>query len=399
MSIYSDEDEYYESEDEEYAPLQMTSWGSRGETATNAGVPELNITKMGWDSLIDPNARVGPGGLGSGGLHRKGANYKPVSEEYILAQRSGKKPPNPPGTGKKSKKKRAEGSATPPPSARGRGGGRGGSSRGGPSRGGFSRGGYSSNTPSPAPRPSTIRQPANNAWGSSKLADTPFWEQPSGTTTPASNWSTPTLSSNASSTSNRAPTPATAPPAPRPGVAGPGTTSSDSKWATASNASKWAPQNLQSNPVPATSQWAPPPQPVQQPPQSYQQPPPPQSSQQQQQYQPQPQPVQQPAVGSSASKWASATSSSADSKWAAKPTASQAPPPPPEANPIMFTMRLEIADGVYAEIVVRRENDINSLVDEFLTRHHLQIDPEKKLVFGKRLQDIIDSVQMNQQQN
>lgn len=65
--------------DDEYGPLAST-WGDQAKD-TNADVIEA------WRSLADPNAKLGPKGLGSGGLHRRGKNYKPVDEEVILKQR------------------------------------------------------------------------------------------------------------------------------------------------------------------------------------------------------------------------------------------------------------------------------------------------------------------------
>ncbi|KAG2237515.1 hypothetical protein INT48_005551, partial [Thamnidium elegans] len=74
-----------DSEDD-YGPID-TSWGLQ---TSNPTTP--NESK-GWDSLVDPNIKIGPNGLGSGDLHRKGRNFKPIEEEYILAQRLNKPPP------------------------------------------------------------------------------------------------------------------------------------------------------------------------------------------------------------------------------------------------------------------------------------------------------------------
>ncbi|KAI9483430.1 MAG: hypothetical protein EXX96DRAFT_648169 [Benjaminiella poitrasii] len=40
-----------------------------------------------WDDLVDPSFKLKGGGIGSGNLHRRGRNYKPVSEATILNQR------------------------------------------------------------------------------------------------------------------------------------------------------------------------------------------------------------------------------------------------------------------------------------------------------------------------
>ncbi|GAA5800084.1 hypothetical protein HPULCUR_005506 [Helicostylum pulchrum] len=77
-----------DSEDE-YGPID-SSWGLQ---TSNPTTP--NESK-GWDSLIDPNIKVGPNGLGAGDLHRKGRNFKPIEEEYILAQRLNKPLPKKP---------------------------------------------------------------------------------------------------------------------------------------------------------------------------------------------------------------------------------------------------------------------------------------------------------------
>lgn len=71
-----------DSEDE-YGPIDA-SWGLQTSNPTTPNEPK------GWDSLVDPNIKAGPNGLGAGDLHRKGRNFKPVEEEYILAQRLNK---------------------------------------------------------------------------------------------------------------------------------------------------------------------------------------------------------------------------------------------------------------------------------------------------------------------
>ncbi|KAI8890522.1 hypothetical protein K501DRAFT_328494 [Backusella circina FSU 941] len=66
-----------DSEDE-YGPIQST-WGSQTPAAANEAAS--------WDALRDPNAKLTEKGLGTGQLHRKGRNFKPVDEEIIISQR------------------------------------------------------------------------------------------------------------------------------------------------------------------------------------------------------------------------------------------------------------------------------------------------------------------------
>ncbi|KAL9552927.1 hypothetical protein MBANPS3_003543 [Mucor bainieri] len=68
-----------DSSDDEYGPI-TASWGTQAPVEEPAK-PE------GWDSLVDPNVKVGPNDVGSGNLHRRGTNYKPIDEELILARR------------------------------------------------------------------------------------------------------------------------------------------------------------------------------------------------------------------------------------------------------------------------------------------------------------------------
>ncbi|KAI8137346.1 hypothetical protein BJV82DRAFT_357151 [Fennellomyces sp. T-0311] len=75
MSDYSSS----EGSDDEYGPI-ATSWGDQ--TKAEPEKPAAD-----WSSLENPNAKLGPSGLGSGDLHRKGRNYKPIDESLILQQR------------------------------------------------------------------------------------------------------------------------------------------------------------------------------------------------------------------------------------------------------------------------------------------------------------------------
>ncbi|ORY97856.1 hypothetical protein BCR43DRAFT_490474 [Syncephalastrum racemosum] len=68
--------------DDEYANLVMT-----GRDHCVGGAKDT-ATTIGWADLVDPNFQIKANGLGSGNLHRKGANYVPVDESYILQQRN-----------------------------------------------------------------------------------------------------------------------------------------------------------------------------------------------------------------------------------------------------------------------------------------------------------------------
>lgn len=77
MSDYSSD-----NSDDEYGPI-VGAWGDQKGSNTT----EDDTVLSGWHALADPNAKIGPKGLGSGGLHRQGKNYKPIEEEAILEQR------------------------------------------------------------------------------------------------------------------------------------------------------------------------------------------------------------------------------------------------------------------------------------------------------------------------
>ncbi|ORZ03691.1 hypothetical protein BCR43DRAFT_483796 [Syncephalastrum racemosum] len=79
------------SDDDEYGPVVAT-WGSQPkQQEDNNGVSVAQA----WASLKDPNAKIGPDGIGSGGLHRLGNNYRPIDEEDIVRQRKSKGQPQP----------------------------------------------------------------------------------------------------------------------------------------------------------------------------------------------------------------------------------------------------------------------------------------------------------------
>jgi hypothetical protein len=154
-----------DSEDE-YGPLQAT-WGSQ--TAESAG----------WDSLKDPNAKPTQKGLGTGQLHRKGRNFKPIDEEVIISQRLQKNSSKKKGSNSRSfsqdntsttstqnRRKTSLPSTSSPQKQQ---------------RAKNKQPSFSTPT-SPPTRPSSslagrISRPAksNNAW-SRPLVDTPFWE-------------------------------------------------------------------------------------------------------------------------------------------------------------------------------------------------------------------------------
>jgi hypothetical protein len=77
-----------DSSDDEYAPIDIASWGSQAPSQSNN--PAEEDTSKDWDSLLDSKIKVGANGIGSGQLHRKGTNFKPVGEDLILAQRLNK---------------------------------------------------------------------------------------------------------------------------------------------------------------------------------------------------------------------------------------------------------------------------------------------------------------------
>lgn len=143
--------------EEEYGPICAT-WGSQTPTTT-----ESNQPTDAWKTLLDPNIKVGPNDLGSGNLHRQGRNFKPIDEEYILAQRNKVQIPK-----KKMKQIIKQSSvndnSTPPPQKK-----------------------KSNSTPTSQKSPkskhahipefTTLRPPQQNSvWSSTNLVETPFWE-------------------------------------------------------------------------------------------------------------------------------------------------------------------------------------------------------------------------------
>ncbi|KAI9261540.1 hypothetical protein BDA99DRAFT_78906 [Phascolomyces articulosus] len=77
-----------DSEEDDYAPIAVSSWGDQAKKEDPPKEENKeNEKKNDWRSLLDPNAEVAANGLGSGGLHRQGKNYRPVDETLILQQR------------------------------------------------------------------------------------------------------------------------------------------------------------------------------------------------------------------------------------------------------------------------------------------------------------------------
>ncbi|KAI9322298.1 hypothetical protein BX666DRAFT_2022796 [Dichotomocladium elegans] len=396
----SDLSSYEDSEEEDLPPLQISSWGDNSVVArvNEEGTTEVNVSTNGWASLIDPNHKIAANGLGSGNLHRKGGNYKPVDEEYILNHRlkKGGGLPKAPGTGKKKKKKAAPVSSN---SYRRDGGGAPGHHRS------FAPP-PSSTTRRPPPQ-SRIVDGSASGWGSQKLADTPFWEQPAAAATSA---------------------PAPPPSAPAPVSHQPAFSSgaAASKYATGSAASKYAPQQQQhqqqqhqqpAHHTPAqyggsgASRYAPQPSyPAQQAPAamgsaSSQYAPPPPSSMYMapQQQQPVP-PVSSPqtfasgasaskyATGSSASKYAPQNTGSSGSIYASpsgSTPASLTPSPPPQRKPIL-TFNIELVPGVSAPLNVYENSNPVELVNIFEREHNLHMQPVAKETFARNIATLVE---------
>lgn len=72
------DDDY--SDEDDYEPIEIATCGDNN---TKAEPPS-------WNNLIDSSVKIKAGGIGSGDLHRRGGNFKPLSEATILAQRLNK---------------------------------------------------------------------------------------------------------------------------------------------------------------------------------------------------------------------------------------------------------------------------------------------------------------------
>lgn len=347
---HSDEEEY---SDDEYEPISVANWGNQ--TVTDEGSTQIDI---GWGSLIDPNVKVKAGGVGSGQLHRRGGNFKPLDEQSIINQRLGKPIPKALGGGKKKGGKRPNGpppARRPPPSSS-----------------------YSS--PMRPPSSSVHRSrapvaPGQGPWGSGELASTPFWEQSANSSVSGTNASKYATPAPAAAPQRRQPhppqqhqqqqyqqqrqyqqyqQPAAAPAAP----VAPARQPEPAKLATSSLLGSGASKYATSAPVQHQYQ------------QHQQQPPPPppqQQQQQQQQYQQQyQQPVQNPVQN----------------------------PVQQQKQPSEVTHRfdlpclnfnIEMAHGIHAKLSVYSDDDPVNVVDRFERDHNLIMSQEQKDRFAEKV--------------
>lgn len=342
---YSDE----EYSDDEYAPLELTSWGAQAVTGEN-GKTEVNVSMDGWQSLIDPSVKLKAGGVGSGQLHRKGGNFKPLDESYIIQQRLGKPIPKAIGGGKKKKSGKPKGSAAPPPSRK---------PLVPPSSSAYR-----------APR-RPITAPGNNVWGAAELASTPFWEQSASSATSgtfASKYASPAPAAAPVQPQQRQPpppsqehswgalderAPAKPPVQQQQQQQQPQAPSAFTHSATGSRASKYA--------TPAAS--APVQQPPQ-PPQQYQQPPPPQQQQQL--------PPQQVYAPSST------------------PTIYHKLEQP------VLTINIEISQGITAKMLVYENDEPYDAVEQFEKNHHLTMDVTAKQRFAQQVHLLLQEYKSRQ---
>ncbi|KAI9346334.1 hypothetical protein BD770DRAFT_446725 [Pilaira anomala] len=157
-----------DEDDDEYEPLSITGWG-------DTAVKEEEEEPANWNSLIDSSIKVKAGGIGSGNLHRRGGNFRPLSEEHILAQRLSKPIPGKKSGASKSrggKKKKAGASVASRPPAR--------HSTKPPTRPPPPRATAFARKAPPAPYvPPERARPANapvSSWSQAPLVETPFWE-------------------------------------------------------------------------------------------------------------------------------------------------------------------------------------------------------------------------------
>jgi len=329
--------EYTDESDDDYAPIQIQGWGNQ--TVNNGRTTEITVSKEGWASLIDPSIQLKAGGIGSGQLHRKGGNFKPVDEQYIVNQRLGKPIPKSIGGGskkKKGKKKKSGGSA--PSKA--------------PSR--------APSKPRPFLPPAPVRSsrpplpPSKSAWGQQSLADTPFWESANGSM--ASKYATPPQPQRSMA---REP-PRQEPVRPQPIRQEP----------------------MQPEPPRQASVWQEPPR--------HEQP-------RQEALKPEPvwqEPVRprQPLLGSSASKYAPASAVPA-----VPPPAPSTPTPinttirldtpPPRVPCLNFTIELTV--GISAHLSVYEDDDPKDVVDAFETKHHLNMSDDAKSCFASKIAELL----------
>ncbi|KAF7729565.1 hypothetical protein EC973_004240 [Apophysomyces ossiformis] len=403
-----------DDDDDDYAPLQMTSWGNQASNNNNSSdnAPQINVTMGDWSSLIDPNVKVKAGGLGSGGLHRKGANYKPVDEVFILNQRL-KNQPIPKGTGgkKKSKSKPSTPKMASPKSN-------------------SPKPKSSASSYHPSPKPSSqppLRAPARprppqggegSAWGSGQLASTPFWERPAAAPTSApapapvpmsSSSSQSRWSSSAGASESKWSSGGGASESKWSSGGGAsaskwssGGCASESKWSSGGGASesKWSAgggaseSKWSSGGGATTSQWgnnatAAPQPPVQEEPvsnwASYA------ASQRQEQEQEQEQ--EQGRV--SLEQRRPEGTSSANSVYATGyPSSNDAAP---KERATIFSFNIELAPGIYAHLPIYETENYLELVNEFEKRHHLKIEDVAKSAFASKIRTLVEQQLANRQ--
>ncbi|ORZ17129.1 hypothetical protein BCR42DRAFT_413981 [Absidia repens] len=357
-SDYSEFDSEEEDDDDDYAPLQMGTWGAQP-TGAQADVnaiqmpdwnerpmdetPSLTFTSADWGKLCDPKVVI-KSGIGSGNLHRKGANYKPVNEQQILNQRLKIGPPIP--SGKKKKKRGGKSGKRPPPPP---------SSRPPP--------------PSGALRPpSSSRRPplTQSAWGSS-LSSTPFWE------------------SGGAKASKYAATPSSA----EPSKAAPQQTSPGARPLPGA-ASKWATQPLQENfAPPAPQQQAPAAAPAKR------------LGTSASKYAP-----AAPATPAIPAPAAAAAAPVAVSTPTPPPPAAavhgtisladNAPVTPPRTT--IFQLNIELIPGVSAILPVYETDDYRVLVKEFGAKHHLTISAQAESSFAEKIRLMVAELRNQQAQ-
>ncbi|KAG2195765.1 hypothetical protein INT46_000647 [Mucor plumbeus] len=151
---YSDDDEEYQTEsDSEYETINITGWGDNAENE-----------EVSWNTLVDPSVKVKAGGVGSGNLHRRGGNFKPLSEAAILAQRLSKGVPSKKSASKPKRPKKKKSATVPQPAPAELFAGR----KNRP---------YVSLVRPSVPARAPIKNPSASTWGSVPLSETPFWEK------------------------------------------------------------------------------------------------------------------------------------------------------------------------------------------------------------------------------
>ncbi|KAK4516065.1 chromatin structure-remodeling complex subunit RSC7 [Mucor velutinosus] len=168
---YKSDDDYQTESDSEYEDIEITGWGD-------------NVKKEAtWNTLIDPSVKVKAGGIGSGDLHRRGGNFKPLSEAAILAQRLSKGIPSKKSSKPKKSKKKSSVHVPPKPA---------------PVLGRVNRPYVPKVKPS-VPARAPIKDLSASTWGSAPLSDTPFWEKnqnPPKPIIPATATTTTTINTN-----------------------------------------------------------------------------------------------------------------------------------------------------------------------------------------------------------